>query len=249
MFEEFQLSGLQVFRRAVPVELVEAAGLEAQAFPLERAGDYFFERPIEQAELGPHALRLQSYARSIAEQLIGTTNPPLRQNQFTKLLRGSPGGVHAHIDGSRLIKDFGNSWEFMPTFQVIIGVPLVDISLRGRGAVWFEPGGHHRTTEIIRNSWDVLMGMQTQDAFQYVMRLLNDGIKERKLALAGIGDAFAFHATLPHGSSENLGPDRPIWYFRFGSYAKTGREAYRETFPAESWPALSPSTNQGQASC
>lgn len=235
MNTEFRDRGYEFTPREVPLELLDAATREVPEFEETRLDEIFDEETL--ARRFPSGKRLQEHALHIAQKLLGQ-EVKVFQNQLVVQKSGTniqPGGFH--IDGARAITfDEYKSWAHMPLFQLVVGIPLVDLSQPGLGNLCWIPGAHHKVAKFIWENWEnFLAHSDLQHGFREVSKYVGSLHTETEMILAARGDIYAFHALLPHGFSQNSGPTRPIWYFRVGIPTLKGREAFRSALPEQDW--------------
>jgi hypothetical protein len=234
MKDFFRRDGVAKKVAAIPLELLARAESEvANAVAVDFHDQLFSDQML--AEQYPAAFLLQGYAQAFCAELIGS-QPLALQNQLAVRRAGSAPWAKSHIDGNRMITSYGSNWNQMPLFQVIVGVPLVTTSTADLGNVVVYPGAHHLVARFIEENWDSLAAEpDVHIAFRRVFDYCNElGVSEQTV-LTELGDIYAMHALMPHRALANNGPQRPVWYFRFGYPQLRGRRAFRSAFPEESW--------------
>lgn len=231
----FSEQGFQVWNSEEVRDIALRAFAEVSSVkPGEQWVDQLYESADLQQHL-PHAYELQQRAKQFASKLIGRSADVL-QNQLVIRRDGFRGLGKSHIDGNRMINDH-ESWNAMPLFQLIVGVPLQSVPHENGGNLFLHPGKHHSVAEYIFRNWDRLFAMQKNEAFRDVFGSLPQNEDEAHVCPLNLGDMIAFHHLMPHGALPITGMDVPIWYFRLGECSVKGKEAFATAFHPDNWPA------------
>lgn len=193
------------------------------------------ERPFRTEELQskyPFAFQLLQSARQFAKTVLQRDKlPEIIQNQAVLRLHDAGESKNYHIDGQRHLQEtHQGNWDHMPVMEIIVGIPLIDIPSQHKGNLAYLPGAHRVLgTHIYQNWRSIRTSSESFNTFGPLNKLVNQLPRDgEQFVTTTVGDVYAIHGLMPHRVLQNEGPDRPVWYFRFGTPKIQGREGFRE---------------------
>lgn len=175
---------------------------------------------------------LMAEARTFASELAGRTVEHVSSQLATRRLGSRK--ICFHVDGQRTVE----TWNEMPFCQVIVGVPLTDVTHENSGNLFYLPGLHHEVNGFINKHIQCFLSADKRKGFHSLTELANRHEEGKEVVIWNAGQLFAMHALMPHGVQENHFADRSVWYFRFGIPVKRGAEGFKSAFSIESWPMM-----------
>jgi hypothetical protein len=175
-----------------------------------------FETPRGHSKAVPDWL---SESITVAEQIAAKVLEPAQRIRNAQLALVPKGFQRErqqwHVDNFEIALADGLTG-LLPMFQIIVGIPLVDLSEVNRGNLAVEYGGH------IRIANEILAARQEGKTFQAAIGEIRGKFYSTKTNLTPlllrVGQPFLMHALTPHGITKNDFEDRRVLYFRFGQF-------------------------------
>ena len=171
------------------------------------------------------------WVEPLAEQLLGP-KPAMVEWQPAVLEPGYPGDGWCHMDGQNYINLRDGTFDKLPGFQVLIGVPLVGVSAPRRGNLLAMKKGHRVVEAFFQKN--------TEQHFDADGRNVDPKATYRRLSasftmdvapvLGEVGSCGILHGMTPHAVDANDGPERPVLYFRVGRPPQTGLKNLTNAF-------------------
>lgn len=197
--------------KILPSEYIEAVALEIPQIITSEVDSIV---PKDQmANSYPNGYKLLEYANVYAKELLRTEKISITNIQLT-IREPNSEDVMIHVDGRRS----ATSWSDMPQFDVVIGIPLVNLNEGNPGRLFLFPKAHHAVRKYIWQEWDALVGLEKDKAFRKMFDHVRAELQGKPSVeiRAEKGQIYALNALMPHGVTSNQSASpRPVWYFRF----------------------------------